>query len=171
MKRESGSTTLLFSEGKWGKMRKAEERIRELARQVAGPLGCSVEEVKLTGSGRRYVLRVILDKEGGVSLRDCELVSRDVGAMLDVENIIPGPYNLEVSSPGLDRPLKKAADYKKYAGRLVRVVTNKDIDRQRFFVGRLVEASDEDFLINIEGKTMRIPYEAVSKANLEVEVQ
>lgn len=153
-------------------MGRIEEKVRSLAENIAGPLGLAVESVELKGSGRSRVLRVIIDKEAGVGLADCEAVSRELGAILDVEDFIPGAYSLEVSSPGLDRPLKSPADFKRQMGKLVRAVTKAPIAGQTFVIGRLMEAGDTEFVLRIEGKKeqiLRIPYEALDRARLEVE--
>ena len=164
---ESGrKTTLLFYMGR------IEERARALAETIAGPMGLAVESVELAGSGRSRTLRVIIDKESGVGLSDCEAVSRELAAVLDVEDFIPGSYGLEVSSPGLDRPLKGPADFRRQIGKLVRAVTKTPFDGQTFLVGRLVEAGDSDFVLKLEGKKerlVRVPYAALTKARLEVE--
>ncbi len=151
-------------------MGRIEERVAGLAEEIAGALGVSLEGVELAGSGRRHILRVYIDKEGGVTIRDCELMSRELGPVLDVEDLIPGPYTLEVSSPGLDRPLKKPNDFKRQIGKLARVVTSGPVEGQTFFIGRLLEAADDSFMLRIEGRDVKIPYELVKKARLEVEI-
>ena len=145
--------------------------MKQLAEDIAASMGCTVEDVELAGSARKPTLRVVIDREGGVNIADCEALSRELSAVLDVEDLLPGPYNLEVSSPGLDRPLRKPADFKKRVGKLVRVVTREPvIGEQTFFIGRLLEADEDSFLIEMGGKQLRIAYSAVSKARLEVEI-
>ena len=152
-------------------MGRVETRIRDLAREAAGGLGYTVEAVEMLGSGQRLVVRISIDKEGGVTIRDCELMSRQMGALLDVEDLIPGRYLLEVSSPGLDRPLKGPADFMRHRGKLIRVTTRVPFDGQSFFTGRLEDAREGFFTIRVGGeKVLDIPYQAVSKARLEIEI-
>ncbi len=151
-------------------MGRTEEKIRGLAQKAAEGLGYTVESVELLGSGNKLLLRISIDKEGGVTIRDCELMSREIGAMLDVEDIIPSRYHLEVSSPGLDRPLKGPADFRKQAGKLIRITTRTPFDGQTLLVGRLQKAEDNFFVMAVGEKELEIPYSAVSKARLEVEI-
>ena len=147
-----------------------ESKIRQLAMEAAQGLGYTVEDVELLGSGQKLILRISIDKEGGVTVRDCELMSREVGALLDVEDIIPGRYYLEVSSPGLDRPLKGPADFAKSRGKLIRVSTRTPFEGQTFLIGRLEEAREDFFVIKVGEKALEIPYKAVAKARLEIEI-
>jgi ribosome maturation factor RimP len=117
------------------------------------------------------LLRVYIDKEGGVTIDDCEIVSREVEAVLDVEDPIPYSYVLEVSSPGLDRPLKSPKDFRRFSGEKVRVVTRDPIERQTFFVGEIESATDDNIVLLLpREKKVTISYENISKARLEVEV-
>ena len=158
------ATTLLFYMGR------VEARIGELAREAAAGLGYTAEAVELLGGGQRLVVRISIDKEGGVTIRDCELMSRQMSALLDVEDLIPGRYLLEVSSPGLDRPLKGPADFTRQKGKLIRVSTRTPFDGQTFFIGRLEEVREDVFFIRVGEKVLEVPYEAVSKARLEIEI-
>lgn len=156
-------------------MGRIEEKVAELAGKVAGSMGYEVEWVELAGSGRRQTLRVFIDKEGGVNIRDCELMSRELEALLDVEDLIKSPFNLEVSSPGLDRPLRRPEDFRKHAGKLARVITREPVDiggrgGQTFFVGRIREATDDRVLLLVDEREIDIPYALISKARLEVEL-
>lgn len=152
-------------------MARIEEKIRRLAEEIASSMGYDVVQVELAGNPRRPALRVYIDKEGGVNIGDCEQMSRELGAVLDVEDLIPGPYTLEVSSPGLDRPLKTPADFRKQVGKLVRIVTREPLEgEQTFFIGRLIQADEDSFLLKTGDKELRVPYGSVSKARLEVEI-
>lgn len=151
-----------------------EDRIRSLAGRVADDHGYEVFGITLLGRGRRTFLRVAIDKEGGVTLDDCETFSRGLEALLDVEDPIAGSYTLEVSSPGLDRPLKDVSDFTKNVGRLVRIVTKEDIDNQSFFLGRLEEVEGDVIRLSLSGGSkgeVSIPFSNVSKARLEVELK
>jgi ribosome maturation factor RimP len=148
-----------------------EDRVRRLAEEICASMGCTVEDVDLQGSARKPTLRVIIDREEGVRLADCEALSRELSAVLDVEDLFPGPYNLEVSSPGLDRPLKRPEDFRKQVGKLVRLVTKKPLTGdQTFFIGRLAEAGQDDFVLKIGEQEFRVSYDAVKRARLEVEI-
>lgn len=148
------------------------QKVYNLASQLAEELGLELVNVELSGKGRRFLLRVFVDKEGGVTIGDCEKMSRSLEALLDVEDPIKGPYILEVSSPGLDRPLKKQRDFERGMGRLVRIVLSEKIDNQTFFVGRIIDVGDGWIRLKIEkknGKDIYIPLDKISRANLEVE--
>ncbi|GAB4390274.1 MAG: ribosome maturation factor RimP [Thermodesulfovibrionales bacterium] len=151
-------------------MARVEERIAELAGQVARGHGVEVEDVELMGRGRRTLLRVTIDKPGGVSLDDCEAVSKDLSAVLDVEDPLSGPYTLEVTSPGLDRPLKTVAHFRKQVGKLARVVTREPVEGQNFWVGRISAVDDEGVVLETGKGGIRISFDNVSRARLEVEV-
>ena len=113
------------------------DRIREIVDRVAAAEGLELVDVELLGRGRNAVLRIFLDKPGGIAIRDCEQVSRQVGAILDVEDLLPGRYTLEVSSPGLDRRLVKPADYERFAGKQVKLVLKAPQEGRRRFRGLL----------------------------------
>lgn len=118
---------------------------------------------------RGWILRLYIDKEGGVTIDDCARISREVGRILDVENPIDFPYTLEVSSPGLTRPLRAERDFERCLNRRIKVKTLDPIENERRFIGRLLRAASEGIEIDVEGKTVRIPFSAIAKANLEVE--
>jgi ribosome maturation factor RimP len=114
------------------------ERVHAIAERVAASSGLEVVEVELRGGGKSRMLRVFLDKPAGVTHEDCAQFSREFGTILDVEDVIPGSsYVLEVSSPGLDRKLVKAADYERFAGSKVKLMTREPVNGNRHFEGRL----------------------------------
>lgn len=152
-------------------MGKVEDRVMELARQVAEGHGVTAEDVQLLGRGRRTLLRVTIDKEGGVTLDDCEAFSRDIEALLDVEDPMGGPYTLEVSSPGLDRPLRNINDFRKNTGKLARVITRQKIGNQSFFVGRIAGVDDERVRLLVGDREVEILLVDISRARLEVEMK
>jgi ribosome maturation factor RimP len=116
-------------------------------------------------------MRVYIDKDKGISLDDCERVSREIEALLDVEDPIPYSYTLEVSSPGLDRPLRNPEDFKRFSGRRARVTTSSPIKNQTFFIGEIIEAGDNDIVLLLpKNKKVTIPHERISRARLEVTV-
>ena len=151
------------------------EQVTEIAERLASSLGMELVEVEYKREGRAMVLRVYLDREGGVTLDDCSAVSRELSEILDVEDIVPGHYTLEVSSPGLNRPLKKADDYERYTGRLVRVKTFELLpddagNPRKTFTGELLGLDNGIVRLKLtEGQTAGIPLDKVAKANLEFE--
>jgi ribosome maturation factor RimP len=153
--------------------RSVEEKIHALATQVAEEYNFEVVDIQLWAKGKRILLRVFIDKEGGITLDDCETFSRGFEALLDVEDPINGPYTLEVSSPGLDRPLKNPKDFRKNLGKLVRIVTKEKINNQSFFVGRLEGIDDQSLRLSLtDGKgEVEIPVSILSRANLELELK
>ena len=153
------------------------ERIREIAARVADTYGLMIDEVLMRRERGTNVLRVVLDRPGpaatpedSVSIADCERVSQELSTILDVEDLLPDSYTLEVSSPGLDRPLREARDYVRFSGRLAKIVTREPINRQTAFAGRLRGIEGDDVLFESEGgKLIRLPLSSISRARLEVE--
>lgn len=148
------------------------EKIIELATEVAEDEGVELVNVDILGSIKKVLLRIYIDKEGGVTIGDCERISRRLEAILDVEDPIKTSYVLEVSSPGLDRPLLRQADFEKNIGRLARIITSEKIDNQTFFIGRIVDVGDTWVRLKIkskEEKDLYIPFDKISKAKLEIE--
>lgn len=148
-----------------------EVKVRELIGPVAGDVGVELYDVELKKAGRKFLLRVFIEKEGGVTVGDCERVSRGVAAVLDVEDPMPYSYTLEVSSPGLDRALRKPADFRKFTGKTARVVTTSPIENQTFFIGEIIDAGDNGIVLLLpKDKEVKIPYEHISRARLEVKI-
>ncbi len=153
------------------------EQVRALASRVAGGYDLVVFDVQFRREGRSHVLRVQIDRPGpsataeeSVSVEDCARVSRELSAALDVEDSVPGAYTLEVSSPGLDRPLRGADDYRRFSGRRAKLVMRVAVDGQKYFKGRLGGLDDEDVLIDgDDGRRHRVPIDVIARANLEVE--
>ena len=114
------------------------DRVREIAERVAPSAGLEIVEVELRGGGKARMLRIFIDKPGGVTHEDCANLSREVGTILDVEDVIPGAsYLLEVSSPGLDRKLIRPADYERFTGSRVKLTTRQPVNGSHHFEGRL----------------------------------
>ena len=153
------------------------ERVRELSARVAASYGLQVDEVTMRREGRQHVLRVVLDRPGSaatpddsVSIADCERVSQELSTILDVEDLVPESYTLEVSSPGLDRPLRGVEDYRRFTGRLAKIVLREPVNRQTAFAGRLRGVEGDEVLFESEGgKMVRLPLGLISRARLEVE--
>jgi ribosome maturation factor RimP len=131
--------------------------------------GLELVDIEFQRERRGLFLRIYIDKNGGINLADCTALNHRLSAILDVEDIIDTNYILEVSSPGLTRPLKKTQDYKKYQGHLVRIKTYKPIDNQKIFKGVLVDLKDGIVKIEYKEKKWLIPLETIAKANLDFE--
>jgi len=148
------------------------ERIRAIAERVAGSEGLELVAVEWAGGPGRGILRLTIDRPGGgISHRDCEAVSEQVGAVLDVEDLVPGRYVLEVASPGLDRKLYSPADYERFRGRRVQVRLKHRVAELpgRRFQAELVGLADGVVSFLVEGETLRVPYEDIAQVNLVVE--
>ena len=154
------------------------ERVREAAVRVAASYGLDVFDVELRREGGQQVLRVVLDRPGpnrtaeeSVSLEDCARVSEELSAILDVEDVVPADrYTLEVSSPGLDRPLRHADDYRRFAGRRAKIVLAEPVSRQTAFAGRVLGVEGDDVLFESEGgKQVHLPLRLITRARLDVE--
>jgi len=128
-------------------------------------------EVEFRPAGKRWLLRIFIDKEGGVTIDDCEYVSRELSRALDVEDPIEHAYTLEVSSPGLTRALKKLADYVRYKGRTCRVITSEEVEGRHEFVGKIVDTAGENVLIQEKIDVFTIPICAIKKAHLEFDIE
>lgn len=153
------------------------ERIRELAAGIASAYGLELFDVSYEREGGAFVLRVVLDRPGpsataedSVSLEHCQKVSEELSAVLDVEDVVPDQYTLEVSSPGLDRPLRTRDDFQRFAGRLAKIVTAEPVARQTAFAGHLRGVDGDDVLFENEGgRLVRLPLGLIRRARLEVE--
>ena len=148
-----------------------------MATRVAATHGLEIFDVAFRREAGGLIVRVLIDRPGpsstaedSVSIDDCARVSRDLSAVLDVEDIVPASYTLEVSSPGLDRPLRNADDYARFSGRLAKLVTREPVDGQTFLRGRLGGVDAGAVVIDGEdGRRHRVPIDVITRANLEVE--
>jgi ribosome maturation factor RimP len=150
-------------------MNNVKQQIEDLAKRIADEQGVEVFDVGLLGKGKLLV-RVAIDKEGGVTLDDCERFSKSLGALLDVEDVIHRTYTLEVSSPGLDRPLRNLGEFERNKGKLARIITVEKIGNQNFFVGRIAEVNDSLVTLLVDDHAIDVPYEKIAKARLEIEL-
>lgn len=142
------------------------DRIEALARPVVASMGLELVEALCLGGRRPSVVRLIVDKPGGVSHDDCQAVSRVVGTQLDVADLLPHAYTMEVSSPGLDRRLKRATEYDKYRGRLAKVKTGLQV-----WTGRLGGLEDDQIVLRLDDdREERIPLNEVVMTQLIVEI-
>lgn len=141
--------------------------VQGLVEPLITELGYELVDLQYGREGGRYILRLFIDRPEGIDLNDCEKVSRTVGAILDREDCIPNSYYLEVSSPGLERPLKKEADFKRFAGRKVKIRTFAPIDGQRNFQGRLLGYHEGQVEVQIDdGRSLVIPLAQITTARL-----
>jgi ribosome maturation factor RimP len=145
-------------------------KLEELARRAAEPAGVEVAWVEFKSEGPKWFLRVFIDRESGVGLKDCEQVSERLGVILDVEDPIESSYTLEVSSPGLNRPLWKKRDYERFTGRLARIQTAQQFEGRQRFRGRLAGVDMEDVLLDDDERQWRIPLSIIENGRLEVEL-
>ena len=161
-------------------MKDVVEGVRAAAVRVAVSYGLEIFDIQFRREGRGMVLRIQIDRPWderlgaataeSVSIEDCVSVSRDVSAILDVEDILPDAYILEVSSPGLDRPLRSAADYRRFAGRRAKLVMREAVDGQTFFKGRLGGMDGDRAVVETDdGRRHLVPIGVITRANLEVE--
>ena len=167
------------------------ERVREIAERVAATSGLEIVEIEFLGGGKARMLRVFLDKPAagsdplaGVTHEDCANFSREFGTILDVEDAMPGPYTLEVSSPGLDRKLIKAADFSRFSGSRIKLTTREPLNGNRHFEGRLESFQDGRLTLDLSvashksrkkmgsaaGAKIEIDFANVEKANLVPEI-
>lgn len=153
------------------------EHIRTIAARVAAERGLEVWDVQSRREALGHVVRVLIDRPGpaatpeeSVSIEDCEQVNREISTILDVEDPLPFSYTLEVSSPGLDRPLRGEQDYRRFAGRLAKVVVREPVDNQKAFEGRLRGVEDDALVLEApNGRMHRLPMRLITRARLEVE--
>ena len=145
------------------------DRIRAMILPIVLNEGMEVVDIEYRRESGGWVLRLMLDKQGGVTLDDCTRVSQEVGRSLDVEDIIPTSYTLEVSSPGLNRLLRTEKEFAKYLHRLVKVKTVNPIENRRQFKGELLAVSENGVEIQVDGRTFQIAFSNLAKANLEVD--
>jgi ribosome maturation factor RimP len=145
------------------------DRVRVIADPILTSDGMELVEVEYRREGRGWVLRLYIDKEGGVTVDDCGHISQEVGRSLDVEDFILTPYTLEVSSPGLTRPLRNEKDFLRYSNRLIKVKTFGPIENRRQFKGRLLGISENRIQIQVDGEVFQIPLADIARANLEID--
>ena len=147
-----------------------QDSIGGIIERVAAREGLEVVHWEMVGPRNNFVLRIYIDKPGGVNHGDCEVVSNQVGTLLDVEDLIANRYTLEVSSPGIERGLYKRADYERFAGNRIKLKTTEPIDGRRNFRGVLVGIRDDKVSLDADDAgRIEIPYEQIAKANIEYE--
>ena len=149
------------------------DKLLEEVQQVVEPIlrsqGFELVDVEYRREPQGWVLRIYLDREGGVTLDDCAEVSGEIGAVLEIKDLVSNPYVLEVSSPGLTRPLKKPEDFNKFSNRLVKIKLFEPLEGQKNFKGTLLGLDGEKVRLEIEGRVYELPLQGIAKANLEIE--
>jgi len=147
--------------------------LERIATSVAQAAGLELVEAELRGSGRHQLLRITIDKPGGVTHGDCEVVSREMGERLDAEDPIPGAYSLEVTSPGVERPLKKFQDWERFTGQKARVILKEPLEGNlKHFDGVIAGAAKEASTVTVEiagGHPVTFPFDLVKSAHLKFE--
>jgi ribosome maturation factor RimP len=153
------------------------DHIKAIAERVTASHGLEVWDIQSRREASGHVVRIVIDRPGpaatpeeSVSIEDCEQVNREISTILDVEDPLPFAYTLEVSSPGLDRPLRGPDDYRRFVGRLSKVVVREAVDNQKAFEGRLRGVDGDDVLLEApNGRLHRLPLRLITRARLEVE--
>jgi ribosome maturation factor RimP len=148
------------------------EKVRAVAQRVTEGKGFELTDIETKRERGGYLVRLFVDKEGGIGLDDLQAVSEEVSAILDAEDPIPSSYTLEVSSPGLDRPLKTEADYRRSVGKLVKLSSYELVEGRRHWLGRLSGFADGILSLTLEkegGKKVTVPLAKISHGRLEVE--
>jgi ribosome maturation factor RimP len=150
------------------------EIIQKLVEPVINALGYQLWGLEYLGQGKHTLLRIFIEKEGGINVEDCAETSRQVSSILDVEDPIKEEYTLEVSSPGLDRQLFRLEQYRLYPGAAVKIRLNGSLDGRRNFAGILQEVvstqEETAVVIRIEAEDFKLPFQMIEKANLVIPV-
>jgi len=147
------------------------ENIRQLLEPILESMGLTLWDLEFHKQGPQWLLRIFIDRESsGVTLSDCETVNRDLGAALDVDDIISNPYTLEVSSPGLDRTLSKPEHFSRFTGSMIKIKTFQPVNGQKVFRGKLLGLAEGMVKVELEtGTVLELPMTGITKASLEVE--
>lgn len=151
-------------------MRIVEDKIRELIEPLAKTRGYCVVDLSYKREGSRFVLRLILDKDGGINMDECARLNVELGEILDKENIIAEEYVIEVSSPGLDRKLEKDTDFKWAMGKKIRVSTYAPIDGKNVFSGILIGMGVDTIVLDENGVSYEVPRDKIANAKLEFNI-
>ena len=147
------------------------DKVGALAEPIAEDLGFELVDVLYTNLQGRWILRVFIDKPDGVDLGDCQKLSRELSTVLDVEDTIPGKYSLEVSSPGLDRVIKKEKDFLRFVGKKVRLRTKKPVGESRNFSATIAGVQEGGVVMeDAEGRRWQVDFGNIERANLVIEV-
>lgn len=151
------------------KFEKLLQEVRQVVEPILESLGLELVDLEYQRESHGWVLRIYLDREGGVSLDDCAGISHEVGAVLEVKDLIPSAYILEVSSPGLTRPLKKPEDFNKFRNQMVKIKLYEPLDGRRNFKGTLLGLEGDRVRVEVEQQVYELPLQRIAKANLEID--
>ncbi|WP_455202490.1 ribosome maturation factor RimP [Kaarinaea lacus] len=151
-------------------MRQAPANVQALIEPAVETLGYELVGLEYLSQGKHSLLRVYIDSEDGITLDDCERVSHQVSGLLDVEDVMHGHYNLEVSSPGLDRPLFTIDHFQRFKGQQVKVKLSVPIEGRKKFKGTICEISDNNVMLEVDAQEIELPFSAIEKANLVPEI-
>lgn len=149
---------------------KIDEIVMGLTEPIVSSLNLELVDVEYIKEGSAWFLRIFIDKPGGITHDDCQAVSERLGKLLDEKDPILQSYVLEVSSPGIERPLKKREDFERFKGYKVRAFTFAPVDGKKEFVGELGSLEDEVLTINVDGKTIKLQQDQVARVRLEAEI-
>jgi len=145
------------------------KQVSDLIEPILSEMGLELIDVEYLSDRGRWVLRIYMDKDGGITLDDCAMVSGELGDLIDIKNFIEHEYVLEVSSPGLNRPLKKEADFIRVIGKRIKVKTRTPVEGRRNFTGILKDFRDQKLIIEYEGGLVILAWTDIEKANLVYE--
>ncbi|MGH7885755.1 MAG: ribosome maturation factor RimP [Thermodesulfobacteriota bacterium] len=143
--------------------------VADILQPILDEDGIELVDIELKNEAGGKTLRIYLDKSGGITLDDCAMVSRNLNMLLDVNDVIESSYTLEVSSPGLRRPLKKESDFKKFTGKKVKIKTKEMIESRRNFVGNLIGIEKKVVSVDVDGRLFSLPLDSILNANLELD--
>ena len=147
-------------------MRQASEKIQHIVEEVVTSMGYELVGVEHLMHDKSGLLRVYIDNNQGIMLEDCQAVSHQLSGVLDVEDPVPGNYNLEISSPGLDRPIFKPEDFERFAGKSVKVKLVRAQEGRKNFVGILKGLQENDVIIDMDGQEIRLSLDNIDQARL-----
>ncbi|MGD8571805.1 MAG: ribosome maturation factor RimP [Gammaproteobacteria bacterium] len=147
-------------------MRQAPANIQALIEPAVETLGYELVGIEYLSQGKHSLLRVYIDRQDGITVDDCERVSHQVSGLLDVEDVIHGHYNLEVSSPGLDRPLFTIEQFRRFRNQKAKVKLSTPVEGRRKFTGVIHEVNDDNVVLEVEGEDIELAFSAIEKANL-----
>lgn len=143
--------------------------VAEILLPVLNEQNIELVDIELKNEAGGKILRIYLDKMGGISVDDCAEVSRELSVLLDVNDIVESSYTLEVSSPGLRRPLRKESDFERFRGKKVKIKTTHPFENRRNFKGDLMGIEESVVSVNVDGKLYKLPLDSIKKANLELD--
>ena len=158
-----------FMRGNFLKFDQLLEEVRQTVEPILQFEGMQLVDLEYQREAQGWVLRVYIDREGGINIDDCAQISTELGTNLEVRDLIPNKYILEVSSPGLTRPLKKPEDFEKYRQRPVKIKTFAPVEGRRNFKGTLLGMEGDLVQVEVDGRSYGIPLKSIAKANLEIE--